>query len=557
MFPKTKLKFILVIGFILLISGCVYFNTFYNAKLYFSEAEKLRAQKEGEFLGNQITDKYKKVIEKADIVINNHPDSKYFNDAIFLKGKSHFYRREYELAESAFKILLSTNSKEYHILSEYWLAQVKWKSGKSQPALDDLNKILSKTSKKDLLSQIFQTQAEILIELKQNSKAVASLEKAAELTKNRQDKGHIYYRLAELAYGIQNYERAINYYKNVIKYSYSNDRIMDANLKIVQRYRDLKDLNKASKEIQAMLIDPEFSKIHGDLTMELAKLRFAQNDNDGAIQILDDIVVKFPKTEIAAEAFYLLGEQNLFIKRDFIKADYYYKQIQKESPKSVYNYQGNQKIVKIDKYQKSKKYVSEIDKISIQPDSLATPDKNLDTSKVVLELYNLGELEAFHFNQVDTSIIYFNRILNEYPNSDLDAKTIYTISQLYKQTGDSVNSIHYHELLMVKYPDSEYADNVRQNNNSSEYGLSGFKLLSNAEILYSTNRDSALSEYKKIAYFSNSETAKRALLFIANEYDYNLFKQDSAYKYYNLIVERFSDSEQAKIAKDRLKYLAN
>jgi outer membrane protein assembly factor BamD (BamD/ComL family) len=47
------------------------------------------------------------------------------------------------------------------------------------------------------------------------------------------------------------------------------------------------------------------------------------------------------------------------------------------------------------------------------------------------------------------------------------------------------------------------------------------------------------------------------LLFIANEYDYKLFNPDSAYKYYNQITVRFPDSEQAAVAKNRIKYLKN
>ncbi len=358
---RNNLKNFLLLCFSLIFTNCVYFNTFYNAKLYFDEAEQLRIKEEKSILSNSVAGKYKKVIEKSDIVINNHPDSRYFDNALFFKGRSHYYRREYDLAESAFKSLLFNNPKDYQILSEFWLAQIKWKSGKPQPALNDLNKIISKTESKELLAQIYQSQAKIFLELKQNSQAVSSLEKAAELTKNRQDKGQIYYQLAELSYNIQNYKRAIEYYNNVIKYSFSSERIMDANLKIVQRYRDLKDLDRASKEIQLMLIDPEFSKIHGSLTMELAKLKFTQNDNEGAIQILEDIVVKYPKTEIAAEAFYLLGEQSLLNKRDFVKADYFYKQIQKEFPKSAFIDQGNQRIAKIAKFQQSKKFLREID----------------------------------------------------------------------------------------------------------------------------------------------------------------------------------------------------
>lgn len=539
--------------------SCVYFNTFYNAKLFFSEAEKMRAASESEFIGNRITDKYKKAIEKSDIVINNYPDSKYLDDALFLKGRSHFYRKEYDLSESAFNALLSTNPDDYKILAEYWLALNKWKSGKPQPALEDLNRIITITDEDKFLAHIYQSQAEIFLELGQDAIAVSALEKAAELTKNRQDKGQIYYRLAELAYAIQDYERAIDYYNNVIKYSFSNERVMEANLKIVQRYRDLNDLKKASKEIQSMLVDPDFSTIHGDLELELAKLKLTQNENEAAVLILEDIVVNYPNTDTAAEAFYLLGEQSLLNKRDFVKANFYYKQIQRESPKSIFNERGKQRIKEIDKYKISKTILKEFEELALSSDSLMIDDKiqNIDTRKVVLELYNLGELEAFHFNQIDTSIVYFKRIIDDFHESELVAKAMFTLSYLYEQLGDTSQSLKYQGIIVRNYTDSEYAENIRFNNKFRDYGISGFELLANAEILYSTNSDLALIEYKKIAELSTSEAVMRALLFVANEYNYKLFVPDSAYKYYDQIMVRFPESEQAKIAKERLKYLQN
>lgn len=556
---QTFIRLSIVVIALLTFASCVYFNTFYNAKLFFSEAEKMRAASEGEFIGNRITDKYKKAIEKSDIVINNYPDSKYLDDALFLKGRSHFYRKEYDLSELAFNALLSTNPDDYKILAEYWLALNKWKSGKPQPALEDLNRIITITDEDKFLAHIYQSQAEIFLELGQDAIAVSALEKAAELTKNRKDKGQIYYRLAELAYAIQDYERAIDYYNNVIKYSFSNERVMEANLKIVQRYRDLNDLKKASKEIQSMLVDPDFSTIHGDLELELAKLKLTQNENEAAVLILEDIVVNYPNTDTAAEAFYLLGEQSLLKNRDFVKADFYYKQIQRESPKSIFNERGKQRIKEIDKYQKSKIFLKEINKIEVLSDSLIIDDKiqNIDSVKAVLELYNLGELEAFHFNQIDTSIYYFKRIIDDFHESELVAKALFTLSYLYEQLGDTSQSLKYQGIIVRNYTDSEYAENIRLNNKFRDYGISGFELLANAEILYSTNSDLALIEYKKIAELSTSEAAMRALLFVANEYNYKLFVPDSAYKYYDQIMVRFPKSEQAKIAKERLKYLQN
>ena len=551
---------IILFGIVIITSpifvSCAYFNTFYNAKLFFSEAEKMRAEREGEFLGSNITDKYKKVIEKSDIVINNYSDSKYFDDALFLKGRSYYYRREYDLSESTFNILLFSNPKEYNNLSEYWLALNKWKSGKPQPALDDLDRILSITDENDLLAQIYQSQAEIFLEIGQDSVAVLALEQAAELTKKRQDKGKIYYRLAELAYKIQDFERAIDYYTNVIKYSFSNERVMEANLKIVQRYRNLNDLDKASREIQSMIVDPEFSTIHPDLELELAKMNLTQNKNEDANLILEDIVVKYPNTEVAAESFYLLGEESLLKNRNFVKADYYYKQIQRESSKSIFNERGKQRIKEIDKYNISKEFLKRMESNIIVSDSTVGYDniQDIDSAKVVLDLYNVGELEAFHFNQIDTSIIYFKRIIEVFPKSELDSKVMYTLGHLYEQKGDTSRSSELYNFILTNYPDSEYADNIRLNDKFNDSRGSGYELLYNLENLYSTDSDSALMEYKIIADLSNSETSKRALFFIANEYDYQLFDPDSAYKYYYQITHRFPKSEQSKIAKDRLKY---
>ena len=45
--------------------GCAYFNTFYNAKVYYQDAEKIRIQKEGESIPISAIDKYGKVIENV------------------------------------------------------------------------------------------------------------------------------------------------------------------------------------------------------------------------------------------------------------------------------------------------------------------------------------------------------------------------------------------------------------------------------------------------------------------------------------------------------------
>ena len=96
-------KFVLSL-FVILITSCAYFNTFYNAKVYFHEAEK--EYKEKGKLTPQARQNYNKVIEKCSKVIEFYPRSKYVDDALYLMGVSYYRMGEYDKAIRKFKELL-------------------------------------------------------------------------------------------------------------------------------------------------------------------------------------------------------------------------------------------------------------------------------------------------------------------------------------------------------------------------------------------------------------------------------------------------------------------
>ena len=75
---------------LILLSGCVYYNTFYNAEQYFAEAQKMELQDSGKPTSGAIQ-KYNKTIKKCEIVLEYYENSEYSDDAIFLMAKSFFY----------------------------------------------------------------------------------------------------------------------------------------------------------------------------------------------------------------------------------------------------------------------------------------------------------------------------------------------------------------------------------------------------------------------------------------------------------------------------------
>ena len=90
-------KRLLLVLIILSISGCAYFNTFYNAQQYFKEAEKIRLTKDGKSISVSAMDKYGKTVKKCETILSDYPDSKYIIDARLLMGKARYYRSEYDL----------------------------------------------------------------------------------------------------------------------------------------------------------------------------------------------------------------------------------------------------------------------------------------------------------------------------------------------------------------------------------------------------------------------------------------------------------------------------
>jgi len=222
------------LGFFLL--SCAYFNTFYNAEQYFKKAEKIRLEKAGETIPPSAIDAYGKVIDKSQFVLDKYPDSKYCPEALFLIGKARFHRKEYRIAENTFK-QYTEKYEDRELEAEYWQALCKWKLGKPQPALDDLNSILDKTDDKNLLSKIYLSIAEIQLEGNNPESALEQLELAASANRDRDERGQIYYRLADLAYNAEDFERSLKAYKQVIKNTTSKKRKEEANLMIVRIHR--------------------------------------------------------------------------------------------------------------------------------------------------------------------------------------------------------------------------------------------------------------------------------------------------------------------------------
>ncbi|MGQ0813135.1 MAG: hypothetical protein ACT4O1_01555 [Gemmatimonadota bacterium] len=102
-----NVKQLALTGFLALaLSNCGYFNSLYNARRQFADAERLRMR------GDLLTARggYIGSIEKAARSYRKYPTGRWADDALYLIARSRFQLGEYPAARAAFTQLLSTTS---------------------------------------------------------------------------------------------------------------------------------------------------------------------------------------------------------------------------------------------------------------------------------------------------------------------------------------------------------------------------------------------------------------------------------------------------------------
>lgn len=563
MYRICRLVRLIPITVSLLLFSCAYFNTFYNAEKYFKEADRIRLEKSGKAIPLRAIDNYGKTIQKCRVVLSEFPDSKLVNDAILLMAKAQYYRSEYDEAITNLKIIYSQGNSQQIAEAKYWSAVCKWRKGKTQTAINELQEIIKLTEDDNIKAQCHLSLADIAFDLDRDENFLFHLEEGAKIIKDRAEKGIVYNKLADIAFNNENYAVAEGAYKEVIKNSLTKEKIENAHIQLLKISRILGDHRSAERKIKSMLVDEKFKNIKGELELELVQLYLAQKDTDNAMVRLESIIKDYQKTKTSSEAYYLMGQINLsgIWNPDIAKEKF--SQVKKEYNRSEYGPIAESKIKAIDTYNESLNSLKIYD--SIKSDTLLADTTSSDSinnkadkiSKSYEELlYHIGDLEAFSFERLDTGIVFFKRILENDSTSKFYPKAIFTLSLIYSEIGDTSGSIQFKNMLRSRFPGSDYTTYLFKEDGVINENRPIDLLFSNAENLWSSNPSLAMDEFKKVIKTDSlSEVSASAAYFLGYQYDYTYAMADSALKYYQWLNLAHPMSEQNNLAKSRVKVL--
>ncbi len=551
------------ITILMVISGCAYFNTFYNAKQLYDEANKLRLEKDGEVIPITAVDKYGKVIQKCKIVLNDFPESRFRIDAVLLMSKSRYYRKNYDLALLDLGQVIKEGKSDQIEEALYWKALCKWKKGKIQTGMEELELLLETTKEVNIKAKCHLSLAEIANEL-DNQEVLVHLREAAKLTQNRDEKGMIYGRLAEMAFIKKDYDLAEEGYLNVIAHSLSKENIEHAHLQILKIFRVQKRYRSASRKIKGMLVDSKFERIAGNLELELVQLYKAQGETSEIENRLESIVDEYQRTSVSAEAYFQLGQIYSSEKWDLPKAKGYFDAVQKEYSKSFLVPLAKSKSNAIEVFQDAEKELKTHQTINVSEDlqninnndstflnvSLVSPKRSIP------ELYyQLADLEAFSFQRYDKSIDYLKKIISEYSDSPFKPKAMFVLAFVYETIDDTISAKNTRQDIITYFPSSEYASYIDKNIMVEE-NLQ-VELFRNAEKEIPLNINKAIESFKEALYIdTNNDLAISAAYSIGYYYDQEAVI-DSALHYYNWIKENYPNSEQTEQISERIQTLNN
>ena len=196
-------------------ASCAYFNTLYNARRLYSEAEERR---ENEGSERELRDRYGEVVDKCVKVVQDYPDSKWVDDALFLMGKALI--RQGETTKGIRKFVeITTNfpESEYVPPSLYWLGMAHMEKGDYNQAITFTDRFMDRYTDHDLRYEVMFLAGDIKREMQLQDEALALYALVAEEASDREVIDDATLRTAELFFEQEEYDKAAAAYGALLR----------------------------------------------------------------------------------------------------------------------------------------------------------------------------------------------------------------------------------------------------------------------------------------------------------------------------------------------------
>ncbi len=341
-----------------------FFNKFYQALVDYEEAL-------GDYRASTITaynrkldslniippvsplakEKLTNVLERCSKIIQYHKSTRFLDDAVLLIGKSYFYMGEYLQAERKFSEFLSKLTKsDLYDEAILFLGKTKFKLGKNADADLILSNLFKSTIDNEIKSEITQDLALLSISKNDYQSAIDYFKQSIELTKDKEKKAEKQYILAKI---YSKFKPELAY----IEYKKSFDLTSDFDLLFYSKLNEAKSLDVIGKTKEAFDILERLNSKYRDypdlkqlVELEIANTLFLQKKYKDARNKYFDVILEYPSTKTSADAYYHLAYYSEYIKDDYFNAYINYKKVSESSASSDFAGISAKRTSVLDKY---------------------------------------------------------------------------------------------------------------------------------------------------------------------------------------------------------------
>ncbi len=587
----------LLLACCLSLSACVYFNTFYNAKKFYRKAEKERVKHEEVYAGwafdgagpelqrqrsNQADQLYDKAARKASKVLEKYKESDLVDDAMFLMGKSFYWRGEYLRSVQSFRDL-ETNfpASEFFEEDRYWRAQ-GLEAQRIYNQAQKLYRTLVEEAEEEIAVRAGLRLGEMAFEREDYVAAIQEFRTVMEAFPASGDRAQLWLRLAEAQMALEDKARlgdALQSFRNVLQADPNPDQEYRARLNSGRALYALGEEEEALETYVELLKAGRFRNFEGRTRLLIGESYQERRLLEQALDEYGHVRDDFPATPSSAMALYRTGLLHLQEYGETELAREYFQETNSESPGSQGVLLAQEMLTYLGRLQQSQGRVHRAD--SLYADSLgaiqgplvwseAWVPAEVDTTtkdeivvarniEVLDDLFSACEIYRDDIGQADSAIAYYQEVIRRFPESDQLPRAVFSIAWIYREIRNDESAAGlYLARLIEEFPASAQANEARH--------LLGEEARVTAEELAATEFERIerlrLQEPENIyAYvplldslsqeFSGTVTGARAAFLAATSYENIVGDTLEAERRYRLLGEEYAETEFGKLAIER------
>ncbi|HUV30804.1 MAG TPA: tetratricopeptide repeat protein [Acidobacteriota bacterium] len=490
---------VLVAGLLICTVGCgVYFNTFFNARKAFNTAEKARRESAS---GRGGLNDYQTAIEKSRKVVDNHPNSKYYDDALFILGVSYYHTEQYVRAERRFRELLANyGDAEFASEARVYLAKTKLELSDVDEAMVLFEEIFESAYDKGYKAQAALALGEFRFDDDQFAPSRSYFMAVRDSLGDENEAKQAQMYIADGYFKSFRFGEALGAYLQVLGMTPDKNEEYHALFRsAICSYRLLK-IEDGMAYLQRLMDNELYYDSLSVLQLMVAEGYEFEDDLALAEETYREVATGAENKAAKGKAYYRLGLIYQYDYDDLKKAKEYYDEAVGAYRGSEWGREALQKSSDIGKLETFTR--------SSELDSTATQD---DIDAVAYAQYLLAELYWFQLNKADSAILEMQYLIDSFPTAYDAPQAMIGLSQMYRENyedDEAADSIL--KAMLERYPHSDFVPDALD-----ILGLRGTAADTGYAALY----------------------IHRAEDFLVDEEEY-----DSAQLYYQYVIDSFPDS---------------